>query len=162
MVPELVGRPKKVFSRPVAVAKPVQTRLQSEQEARLALIAFAATVTAGEVRAVRVHEGDREIEGSFWLAKVTSVMFIAPEGGFVFAGEEFPADFLLVKIRWFQALTPFSESEARKYKLLPDERCLSVMSIMRIDPVEATQVGQARSNRFEVSVAEQSRIAQST
>jgi hypothetical protein len=75
-------------------AVPVQTRLQSEQEARLALIAFAATITVGEVRAVRVHEDERETEGKFWLAKITSEMFVAPEGGFVFAGEQFSADFL--------------------------------------------------------------------
>jgi hypothetical protein len=57
------------FSKPVAVAVPVQTRLQSEQEARLALITFASTISAGEVRAVRVHADNREIEGDFGLAK---------------------------------------------------------------------------------------------
>lgn len=162
LVPRLVGRPKQVYTRPVAAAIPVQTRLQSEQESRLALVTFATTISAGEVRAVRVHEDDREIEGNFWLAKITSEMFIAPEGGFVFAGEEFPADFLLVKIRWFQALSLISESQARPYRLLSDERCLSVMSIMRIEPVETMQVGQSRSNRFEVSAAEQLRIMEST
>jgi len=157
-----VGQPKQVNARPVLAAVPVQTRLQSEQEARLALIAFAATITVGEERAVRVHEDERETEGKFWLAKITSEMFVAPEGGFVFAGEQFSADFLLVKMRWFQALAPFSESHARPYKLRSDERCLSVMSIMRIDPVEANQIGQMRSNRYEVSAAEQLRIAEST
>lgn len=93
-------------------------------------------------------------------------MFISPEGGFVFAGEEFPADFLLVKIRWFQVLSPISESQAQKkkarpYRLLSDERCMSVMSIMRIEPVEATQVWQSRSNRFEVHAAVQLRIMES-
>ena len=87
------------------MAVPVQTRLQSEQEARLALITFASTISAGEVRAGRVHADDSE--GDFWLAKITSEMFMAPEGGFVFAGEEFATEFLLVKIQWFQALTHF-------------------------------------------------------
>ena len=89
------------------MAVPVQTRLQSEQEARLALITFASTISAGEVRSVRVRADDREIESDFWLAKITSEMFMAPEGGFVFADEEFATDFLLVKIQWFQALTHF-------------------------------------------------------
>ena len=65
------------------MAVPVQTRLQSEQEARLALITFASMISAGEVRPGRVHADDREIEGDFWLAKITSEMFMAPEGGFV-------------------------------------------------------------------------------
>jgi hypothetical protein len=89
-------------------------------------------------------------------------MFMAPEGGFVLAGEEFATDFLLVKIQWFQALTPLSESQYRVYKLLSDERCLSVMAVMRIDSVEVTQLGQARSNRFELSQAEQRRIVESS
>ena len=122
------------------MAVPVQTRLQSEQEARLALITFESTISAGEVRPGRVHADDREIEGDFWFAKITSEMFMAPEGGFVFAGEEFATEFLLVKIQWFQALTPLSESQSRVYKLLSDERCLSVMAVMRIDSVEVTQL----------------------
>ena len=110
----------------------------------------------------RVHADDREIEGDFWFAKITSEMFVAPEGGFVFADEEFATDFLLVKIRWFQALSPLSESQSRVYKLLSDERCLSVMAVMRIDSVEVTQLGQARSNRFKLSQAEQRRIVESS
>ncbi len=50
LVPSLVGCPKQVHTKPVAVAVPVQTRLQSEQEARLALITFASTISAGEVQ----------------------------------------------------------------------------------------------------------------
>ena len=65
LVPSLVGRPKQDHTKPVAVAVPVQTRLQSEQEARLALITCASTISAGEVRAVWVHADDREIEGDF-------------------------------------------------------------------------------------------------
>jgi hypothetical protein len=89
-------------------------------------------------------------------------MFVAPEGGFVFAGEEFAADFIFVKIRWFEALTSLSESNCRVYKLLSDERCLSVMAIMRIDAVEVTQLGQVRLNRFESPQAEQCRIEESS
>ena len=46
------------------------------------------------------------------------------------------------------------------YKLLSDERCLSVMAVMRIDSVEVTQLGQARSNRFELLQAEQRRCGE--
>ena len=68
------------------------TRLQSELDARLALVTFATTTSADEVRAVRAHEDDREIKGKFWLAKTSSEMFIAPEDDNVFVGEEFPLD----------------------------------------------------------------------
>ena len=80
----------------------------------------------------------------------------------MFAGEEFAADFLLVKIRWFEALASLSESNCRVYKLLSDERCLSVMAIMRIDAVVVTQLGQVRLNRFELPQAEQRRIEESS
>ncbi len=55
---------------------------------------------------------------------------------------------------------PLSESQSRVYKLLSDERCLSVMAVMRIDSVEVTQLGQARSNRFELLQAEQRRCGE--
>jgi len=53
------------------------------------------------------------------------------------------------QIRWFGALISLSESNRRVYKLLSDERCLSVIAIMRIDAMEVTQLGQVRLNRFE-------------
>ena len=55
---------------------------------------------------------------------------------------------------------PLSESQSRVYKLLSDERCLSVMAVMRIDSAEVTQLGQARSNRFELLQAEQRRCGE--
>ena len=61
-----------------------------------------------------------------------------------------------------EALTSLSESNCRVYKLLSDERCLSVMAIMRIDAVEVTQLGQIRLNRFESPQAEQCRIEESS
>jgi hypothetical protein len=79
-----------------------------------------------------------------------------PAGGFVFAGEEFVADFLIVMIRWFELLTSLSESNCRVYKLLSDERCLSVMAIMRIDAVEVTQFGQVRrTESLRIATSEQ-------
>ena len=73
----------------VAASIPVPTRLQSELDARLALVTFATTTSADEVRAVRALEDDSKIEGTFWLAKTSSEIFIAPEDGNVFVGEEF-------------------------------------------------------------------------
>ena len=50
----------------------------------------------------------------------------------VFAGEHFPEGFYLVKIKWFQFVRLGSSGE-RCYRLVDEERMLSVHSLIRCD-----------------------------
>jgi len=94
---------------------------------------FARAVKKGQVRAVDAARDQVDVEGApFWLCQVIEDAFqaIAPV---VFAGDSFDEGYYLVKVRWYEFAK--EENEKRLYRLIGDERMLSVHSLVRCDPV---------------------------
>ena len=135
----MLGRALPVCCPPVHQPAGVTTRTGEIAE-------FAKKVKSGQIRAVDVAADQIAIEGApFWLCKVVDDAFQA-SSDVVFAGDHFPEGFYLVKIKWFQFVRLGSGGE-RCYRLVEEERMLSVHSLIRCDvklapPVE--KLGRGR------------------
>jgi hypothetical protein len=125
----MLGKAASVVCPPVRQPEGVTTKTGEIAE-------FAKKVKHGQVRAVDVAADQVTIEGApFWLCQIVDDAFQASSDT-VFAGDHFPEGFYLVKIKWYQFDRLGSRGE-RCYRLVEEERMLSVHSLIRCD-VNAT------------------------
>jgi hypothetical protein len=119
-----------MVGRPTAVTCPPVHRPRGALPAVMEIPEFAATLKAGNVRAVDVAEDQVAIEGApFWLCLLVENAFQATSD-VVFAGEHFEEGFYLVKVKWYEFVRLDSAGQ-RCYRLVDDERMLSVHSLIR-------------------------------
>lgn len=137
MFTTMLGRAQSVTCPPLRPVTGVVTRTAEIAE-------FAKELKAGQVRAVDVVPDQMALEGApFWLCLLVGDAFQASEP-VVFGGEYFEEGFYLVKMKWYEFVRNDSSGQ-RCYRLLADERMLSVHSLIRcevkklpaVDPIRA-------------------------
>ena len=148
LVPHVTGYTRKVTTKRITTVAPRVTR-------GLSLTVLAGKLNSGEVRAVRVALDQTGIEGGFWLVLLTSDFFLA-SADVLHGGEEFKKGSLLVKVKWYE-FVDIGVNGVRCYRLLPEEKVISVMAIIRIESPSLV----SRAGLFELSKSENSRITDS-
>ena len=94
---------------------------------------FAATLEAGQLRAVAVDSSEISIEGRFWLCEVLGQAFKATEAQ-AHATDLFEEGWWVVEIKWYERV---GSASSRKYKLVHgSKRFLAVNAIIRVDGLE--------------------------
>ncbi len=118
---------------------------------------FAATLKAGEFRAVDAARDQIEIEGApFWLCRLMEPAF-QTSAPIVFAGESFEEGYWLVKIQWLE-FDSVDSSKQRRYRL-GEERMISVHLLVRFraltlsEPVVAAAAPRGRGRLAAAALA---------
>lgn len=122
---------------------------------------FGEGLEAGDFFAVKVDLDERQLEGDYWIVRLTEPMTVA-EGEFNHAGEIIRKGWLVVKGQWLQFIEPCfqgSNKVGRRYKLLQGERFLNISTLVRIDKLDV--VVEVTSGTFMLSNEEDERVLNS-
>ena len=87
------------------------------------------------VVAFRVDDDERNLEGAYWLALLTSAAFPLPEDTLI-KGELFETGTLVVEAQWYK----LEQLSQRGYRLLPEKVILVVNAMIRVKDIAFEQL----------------------